>query len=52
MAYRIPDAEQSIRNAARKLTIARNEVVMAHNRLNNYLEQEVPGRAEAEPPGC
>ena len=35
-----PDAEQSIRNAARKLAIARNEMVIAHNRLNDYLEQE------------
>jgi hypothetical protein len=35
-----PDGGESIINAARKLTIARNEVLMARNRLNNCLEQE------------
>ena len=36
------DGDQSIVNAARKLTIARNEMVMAHNRINDCLEQDVP----------
>jgi hypothetical protein len=35
-----PDGGQSIINAARKLTVARNDVLTAHNRLNNFLEQE------------
>ena len=34
-----PDGGQRIMNASRKLTLARNEMVMAHNRLNDFLEQ-------------
>ena len=33
-----PDGGQRIVNASRKLTLARNELVTAHNRLNSYLE--------------
>ena len=33
-----PDAGQNITEAARNLTIARNEMVMAYNRLENCLE--------------
>ena len=34
-----PDGGKRIINATRKLAIARNEMVMAHNRLNDCLEQ-------------
>ena len=34
-----PDGGQRIMNASRKLTMARNEMAMAHHRLNNYLEK-------------
>jgi hypothetical protein len=32
-----PDGTQRIHNASRKLTAARNEMIKAHSRLNDYL---------------
>ena len=34
-----PDGGKTIIDATRKMAIARNEMVMAHNRLNDYMEQ-------------
>ncbi len=36
-----PDGVQRIHNASRKVSVARVEMMKAHNRLNNYLSRRV-----------
>ena len=36
-----PDAVQRIHNASREMTAARNEMMKAHTRLNDYVERGI-----------
>ena len=35
----MPDGVQRIRSVSHELTVARNEMIRAHNRLNEFLER-------------
>ena len=43
-----PDGKQRIHNASRALSIAREETMKAHNRLNDFLRRDHTGRPEAQ----